>query len=200
MLKQPRFAHPTYYHLSAAFGRLCVETVTMRGLKTFSGRQPPSGGCVLKRSLAMQTVRRVLQPPSGGCVLKRAHPPSRAGFPAQPPSGGCVLKRPHVSDCQSASTQPPSGGCVLKQSFEVACNYARDQPPSGGCVLKLWIISKMSSIANSAAFGRLCVETGGHDGQCGSICQPPSGGCVLKPSAKHFVSYLGLSRLRAAVC
>ena len=34
-------------------------------------RQPPSGGCVLKRVLENNTAQRDAQPPSGGCVLKR---------------------------------------------------------------------------------------------------------------------------------
>ena len=54
-----------------------------------------------------------------------------------------------------------------------------DQPPSGGCVLKH--LRKESSWQNlkSAAFGRLCVETGS---------------LYLDNGAK------GFSRLRAAVC
>ena len=33
--------------------------------------QPPSGGCVLKPTMANASVDADLQPPSGGCVLKR---------------------------------------------------------------------------------------------------------------------------------
>ena len=34
------------------------------------GRQPPSGGCVLKQAGAITTDKLGAQPPSGGCVLK----------------------------------------------------------------------------------------------------------------------------------
>ena len=34
---------------AAAFGRLCVETITPQEVTTTSLMQPPSGGCVLKR-------------------------------------------------------------------------------------------------------------------------------------------------------
>jgi len=33
----------------AAFGRLCVETVSQVNNITVNGAQPPSGGCVLKQ-------------------------------------------------------------------------------------------------------------------------------------------------------
>ena len=35
------------------------------------GRQPPSGGCVLKQTAFVIARIRLPQPPSGGCVLKR---------------------------------------------------------------------------------------------------------------------------------
>ncbi|EEP68235.1 hypothetical protein GCWU000324_02487 [Kingella oralis ATCC 51147] len=34
------------------------------------GRQPPSGGCVLKQILFQSFHFGISQPPSGGCVLK----------------------------------------------------------------------------------------------------------------------------------
>ena len=54
---------------TAAFGRLCVETMELTVLKTIIA-QPPSGGCVLKHQLPMSYVCMAVQPPSGGCVLK----------------------------------------------------------------------------------------------------------------------------------
>ena len=77
--------------LPAAFGRLCVETMTPTMLFCRIC-QPPSGGCVLKQTIWINTTHACDQPPSGGCVLK--HLPKRANGVKryQPPSGGCVLK------------------------------------------------------------------------------------------------------------
>ena len=55
--------------LPAAFGRLCVETLAPRFVKGLYV-QPPSGGCVLKRTKREHSYTVVSQPPSGGCVLK----------------------------------------------------------------------------------------------------------------------------------
>ncbi len=76
---------------SAAFRRLCVETVNINafGLKT---TQPPSGGCVLKHYRRAKSFDSTGQPPSGGCVLKHAIGDALATLRVQPPSGGCVLK------------------------------------------------------------------------------------------------------------
>ena len=51
MLKQVILLLVTQSTLPAAFGRLCVETISvLQGLLLFS--QPPSGGCVLKLVVA----------------------------------------------------------------------------------------------------------------------------------------------------
>ena len=44
----------------------------------------------LTRSFLKQEV--TIQPPSGGCVLKRSNTVCQLPIFAQPPSGGCVLK------------------------------------------------------------------------------------------------------------
>ena len=54
---------------SAAFGRLCVETVATSEKYT-DKNQPPSGGCVLKQDGGKNVWQEAQQPPSGGCVLK----------------------------------------------------------------------------------------------------------------------------------
>ena len=62
--------------VSAAFGRLCVETIAMGGVTHWAG-QPPSGGCVLKLGYENDVMKPQRQPPSGGCVLKpEIQPPS----------------------------------------------------------------------------------------------------------------------------
>ena len=40
------------------------------------------------------------QPPSGGCVLKRSVDEDTADGSSQPPSGGCVLKLKGVSNAE----------------------------------------------------------------------------------------------------
>ena len=128
-----------------------------------------------------------MQPPSGGCVLKQTlRPPSRLGLLAaafgrlcvetflkalpllysnwQPPSGGCVLKQNGKPKGIGDKMQPPSGGCVLKQIRALDLDNPRKQPPSGGCVLKLCSTIVPIILISAAAFGRLCVETGLHQG------------------------------------
>ena len=48
---------------------------------------------------------------------------------------------------------------MLKQSRKYTGRDGVDQPPSGGCVLKLRIFHPLQLLHQSAAFGRLCVET-----------------------------------------
>ncbi len=99
--------------ISAAFGRLCVETKTV-GDRAYRYAQPPSGGCVLKLRLSMQYLPLCSQPPSGGCVLKPIQRFDNLLLGSQPPSGGCVLKLLVQEARLKALFQPPSGGCVLK--------------------------------------------------------------------------------------
>ena len=121
----------------AAFRRLCVET-----------------------AVGMAAITVILaQPPSGGCVLKRSHARRKARKQTQPPSGGCVLKQKAENHEQSTTYQPPSGGCVLKQGDGDRAATFIPQPPSGGCVLKLRPNSSSGVRPAPAAFRRLCVET-----------------------------------------
>ena len=60
--------------------------------------QPPSGGCVLKRSCIAPSTRQTNQPPSGGCVLKPSDFGKNHALRLQPPSGGCVLKQIRLHD------------------------------------------------------------------------------------------------------
>ena len=72
MLKPPKRWYSARSIKPAAFRRLCVETHTLTGLVSAIQRQPPSGGCVLKRQYVDNGAKPVYQPPSGGCVLKHA--------------------------------------------------------------------------------------------------------------------------------
>ena len=80
--------------VTAAFGRLCVETLADAYTKTVAA-QPPSGGCVLKQ------------------IPK---PPTKPKF--RPAAFGrlCVETKPVTKQKQN-DVQPPSGGCVLKQNM-----------------------------------------------------------------------------------
>ena len=70
---------------------------------------------------------------------------------------------------------------MLKQQRAALAGRLKNQPPSGGCVLKHDVGNTTNLSIQSAAFGRLCVETK-HPAKFRAIfgCQPPSGGCVLK--------------------
>ena len=58
--------------MSAAFGRLCVETIFSDLMAAIEKIQPPSGGCVLKHKVLNHAEQVMMtQPPSGGCVLKQ---------------------------------------------------------------------------------------------------------------------------------
>ena len=80
--------------------------------------QPPSGGCVLKRSLQALNDISTRQPPSGGCVLKPHHP--RRHQPTERAAAFrrlCVETTDKSPDLSRSLSQPPSGGCVLKPKF-----------------------------------------------------------------------------------
>ena len=80
MLKLRSFDHMFLAMLSAAFGRLCVETPVVERVINGGEYQPPSGGCVLKRKLAWEMASIQGQPPSGGCVLKQRYDDCRENF------------------------------------------------------------------------------------------------------------------------
>ncbi len=79
---------------AAAYGRLCVETLPYTAL-FYHCRQPPTGGCVLKRRSRSRARNIRLQPPTGGCVLKQSLYLQAVCLFRQPPTGGCVLKQNH---------------------------------------------------------------------------------------------------------
>ena len=111
------------------------------------GRQPPSGGCVLKPLPGTPVCRIIIQPPSGGCVLKHRLGGWSVKPFTQPPSGGCVLKlaeKPESkpiynpaafrrlcvetrirTESSPFKAQPPSGGCVLKRHYWLGCGFSR---------------------------------------------------------------------------
>ena len=142
----------------AAFRRLCVETSCRYKIGKI-WHQPPSGGCVLKRSCCLLHVYDDFQPPSGGCVLKPEYVCVYERTKNQPPSGGCVLKHVKSPMFQQVQNQPPSGGCVLKRCCTNRILTFFNQPPSGGCVLKPNTIRDIGMTHKPAAFRRLCVET-----------------------------------------
>ena len=124
--------------LSAAFGRLCVETFLLQ-LFAYLSNQPPSGGCVLKLKLGLIGLT-IPTAAFGRLCVETINSTLGEEKRQQPPSGGCVLKPSHAPDSMMNLPQPPSGGCVLKQGIPLASEGGWAQPPSGGCVLKhYWI-------------------------------------------------------------
>ena len=76
--------------------------------------QPPSGGCVLKRASAWQSLKKVGPAAFGRLCVETIWRALVVVDTAQPPSGGCVLKPLSVRWLNRIPRQPPSGGCVLK--------------------------------------------------------------------------------------
>ena len=101
---------------AAAFGRLCVET-RFKLLKSTLHSPAAFGRLCVETLPSFLISARDLQPPSGGCVLKHGCKLHRRYWCCQPPSGGCVLKHNYADMLiPSMIKQPPSGGCVLKQN------------------------------------------------------------------------------------
>ena len=104
----------------------------------------------------------------------------------------CVETNFTFRTTSSSLSQPPSGGCVLKLLLPKRQLKKHHQPPSGGCVLKQNTRCFVQSDKNSAAFGRLCVETTFEaNGINAKYGQPPSGGCVLKRYGAKFIPVSG---------
>ena len=143
--------------MAAAFRRLCVETRL-------------TGGSVILtlpaafRRLCVETIRRSatskksLQPPSGGCVLKLARKVS-PNFLCSAAFRRLCVETKTLKSLSDGVRQPPSGGCVLKLPRNEQGGMKAMQPPSGGCVLKPFVLEFLSDL-RTAAFRRLCVETG----------------------------------------
>ena len=116
MLKQFKHIVRGLMQLSAAFGRLRVETKALRMYSEISSSAAFGRLRVETNCGTLPTKRNAPQQPSGGCVLKPC-----VG------SASCLI-----------ATQPPSGGCVLKHHLSINSLCLLFQPPSGGCVLKLY--------------------------------------------------------------
>ena len=121
---------------SAAFGRLCVETIPLS--KRSFVITTAAFGRLCVETITRKKPNNFLRPAAFGRLCVETRLPDIL-----------VLRR----------RQPPSGGCVLKHIALFPFVIPPSQPPSGGCVLKHWQGWRISEIARPAAFGRLCVET-----------------------------------------
>ena len=110
----PRKTHPKTVR-PAAFGRLCVETISNNPTRYGIVNQPPSGGCVLKQQKRKRVVSHYYQPPSGGCVLKHDKG-CEQGDKSSPAAFGRLCVETGIPSTYKGRfcNQPPSGGCVLK--------------------------------------------------------------------------------------
>ena len=103
------------------------------------------------------------QPPSGGCVLKLNRLAHTVNITQSAAFGRLCVETMEAPDTEvKVQSQPPSGGCVLKHGVALVIMNVIGQPPSGGCVLKPLPLPLIKPLPNSAAFGRLCVETPPH--------------------------------------
>ena len=121
---------------AAASVRLCVETTSYR-ISSFSTRQPPPCGCVLKHLLHNYSQSYIRAAAFGRlCVETLVQRAKAHEERQQPPSGGCVLKQARFIVIFHPHLQQPSGGCVLKLCESGLVLRLCRQSPSGGCVLK----------------------------------------------------------------
>ena len=149
--------HKSPYKEPAAFGRLCVETITNCFMRVIRF-QPPSGGCVLKHEDSLPKVTGKGPAAFGRLCVETQNSTPRAPTCQPAAFGRLCVETPYGSSVSCRMSQPPSGGCVLKR-------------PRPFCWRRM---------LRPAAFGRLCVETGSNTPQQTQVTQPPSGGCVLK--------------------
>ena len=199
-MKLERLIMAKVYIATAAFRRLCVETVKAEKIKA-------GFRAAAFRRLCVETVfgqfvySSFTQPPSGGCVLKHKIQDSHPNPTKQPPSGGCVLKRSNTV-CQLPIFAAAFRRLCVETGLPCISRRGRVQPPSGGCVLKQKPRQIFQTLPKPAAFRRLCVETNTVSGnKCSTFSnQPPSGGCVLKQTTLTKATGDINSRLRAAVC
>ena len=143
-------------------------------------RQPPSGGCVLKRIIYNAVAVTNFQPPSGGCVLKLGSqtPEPLRGRPA---AFGRLCVETIVLFLPNFVPSPAAFGRLCVETRVIRADRPKGrQPPSGGCVLKQGDPQELVQTLKPAAFGRLCVETRVLCWRIITQAQPPSGGCVLK--------------------
>ena len=80
----------------------------------------------------------------------------------------------------AAVDQPPSGGCVLKHAANRKRLFKRDSAAFGRLCVETSLSIALKCCSPPAAFGRLCVETINQFLPKLLSLQPPSGGCVLK--------------------
>ena len=99
------------------------------------------------------------QPPSGGCVLKRSLTVDMSGL-CQPAAFGRLCVETVMRRCEFKGVTPAAFGRLCVETRVAAgVRYAFTQPPSGGCVLKPFGGAACFFRLSPAAFGRLCVET-----------------------------------------
>ena len=164
------------------------------------GRQPPSGGCVLKLCWFAIFIFPFLQPPSGGCVLKQA-----------------LAKGVFVTDDAAAfrrlCVETKRAVMVLRSRCAAAFRRLCVETPRGtplptaprAAAFRRLCVETLRRLgcarpACAAAFRRLCVETSGWICKYANKSQPPSGGCVLKHPLAFGRFCRRRSRLQAAVC
>ena len=140
-------------------------------------RQPPSGGCVLKR---LHSIFPLSDQPAafGRLCVETFKPCSTAAFD-RPAAFGRLCVETAISSITASGKRPAAfGRLCVETSAKVVFMMKDGQPPSGGCVLKPFSINN----------GR------------GLRYQPPSGGCVLKQSSRLATLQKLPSCLRAAGC
>ena len=97
----------------AAFGRLCVETVSSWALN-FRLSQPPSGGCVLKQFLTNYKLL-IIKPAAFGRLCVETNTTNSIEYDGRSAAfRRLCVETPSGIGRLGIIFQPPSGGCVLK--------------------------------------------------------------------------------------
>ena len=141
--------------------------------------QPPSGGCVLKLLVIVESMIRQSQPPSGGCVLKP---------PPPPPPPADELPAAFRRLCVETKKKSVVGFAPEPAAFRRLC-------------VETNLVQNIPDVSPPAAFRRLCVETIELD-LMDAYGMPAAFRrlCVETMQYKTRRYLLATSRLQAAVC
>ena len=140
---------------SAAFGRLCVETLERRDA-ILAMEQPPSGGCVLKHHRILAYVRPSSSAAFGRLCVETRTLAARSSSGRSAAFGRLCVETSSGMSSSAMTCQPPSGGCVLKLKYSVFIFSLYFQPPSGGCVLKQYSMQEKYLMINSRLRAAVC--------------------------------------------
>ena len=117
VLKHKLFCISFTFSAPAAFGRLCVETLSISSF-TNNLPQPPSGGCVLKPSGFLSGFPSGFPAAFGRLCVETGGQGGTSGSGGPAAFGRLCVETYHATESKAGDFQPPSGGCVLKPMWQ----------------------------------------------------------------------------------